>query len=352
MSGITDPNMKTVLFKFGTRSQNANYMGKSGEITIDIQTPTIVIHDGKTQGGKPMPSPNHTHTFTDLYTAGKGISINGAEIGVVFGTDEGTVMRGNQQFSFNGDITGQLTNGIFTLTLRDVNTLDVNPYDQVSVNEKGQVVAGVRLLPDLASATEGQTLFWDAVSKKFKLGNITATGGVTSLDGLSDVVIDPKLAKQVLAYDITSDTFKNLIINASWLSDFDVATPVDWGKLIWNPTAKKFKTVKDQAAALAVVPVELDTLILSQDLSSQWLRFNKPTPQLVIIQNDTTLDIPIGTTFEGVQVGVGSVTFSPAAPVIINRLVGKSLTLLGNGAHFKLVKAAGNTWDLIGDLGV
>ena len=347
---INNPNMKTVLFKFGTREQNANYTGKNGEVTIDVQTPTIIIHNGKTKGGKPMPSPTHSHSFADIYSAGTGIKITGTELSVKIGTIEGTVMAGNQQFQFNGDVSGELNTGVFTLSLREINTLDNKAYDQVFVNTKGQVTEGVRFMPSFAGAKTGQTLLWDEATNSFKMGDIKTTGGVTKLDDLSDVTLDPKLAKQVFAYDITLDTFKNLLLDSKWLTDFEDKVRLDKGKLIWDEAVKKFKVVKDAAAALTIQPIDADTLIITIDQSSQWLRFTKATAQIVVIKNDTEALLPEGTVIEGIQMGEGSVTFTPNAPVIINRLTGKTLTLAGKGAHFKLVKAGSNLWDLVGDL--
>lgn len=40
-----------ILFKRGTKEQNDNYVGKEGEITIDVTGNTIRIHNGVTPGG-------------------------------------------------------------------------------------------------------------------------------------------------------------------------------------------------------------------------------------------------------------------------------------------------------------
>lgn len=41
----------TLLLKRGTTSQTSTFTGLSGEITVDTDKNTIVVHDGSTQGG-------------------------------------------------------------------------------------------------------------------------------------------------------------------------------------------------------------------------------------------------------------------------------------------------------------
>jgi len=43
-------------FRRGTESENDNYTGYDGEITIDTNNSIIRLHDGSTSGGKPITS--------------------------------------------------------------------------------------------------------------------------------------------------------------------------------------------------------------------------------------------------------------------------------------------------------
>lgn len=43
-----------VLRRRGTTEEHKNFIGEEGEITIDTDKKTVVVHDGKTPGGFPL----------------------------------------------------------------------------------------------------------------------------------------------------------------------------------------------------------------------------------------------------------------------------------------------------------
>ena len=113
---------KQVQFRRGTTSQHSTFTGVVGEITVDTDKNTAVIHDGSTAGGHPIVSdqtvaltegsnvtitgtyPNFTIASTDnntTYSAGTGIDLAGTTFSI-----DSTVVTS----SYTGDIdvTGEL----------------------------------------------------------------------------------------------------------------------------------------------------------------------------------------------------------------------------------------------------
>lgn len=85
-----------------------------------------------------------------------------------------------------------------------------------------------------------------------------------------------------------------------------------------------------------------------------WLPFSSPTPQQLIIPNDSTVDFDINTYIEGQQKGVGQLEIVEAAGVTVDSIRnadGKILIELRYGC-FKLKKTAANTWSVAANLEV
>lgn len=60
-----------VQFRRGTTAQHSSFTGAVGEITVDTDKKTAVVHDGSTAGGQPlMPSSGGTFT-SDISLAGQ-----------------------------------------------------------------------------------------------------------------------------------------------------------------------------------------------------------------------------------------------------------------------------------------
>ena len=57
---------KQVQFRRGTTSQHSTFTGAAGEITVDTDKNTAVIHDGSTAGGVPLAKASEV--FTGTYT--------------------------------------------------------------------------------------------------------------------------------------------------------------------------------------------------------------------------------------------------------------------------------------------
>lgn len=62
---------KAIQRRRGTTTQHASFAGLAGEITVDTDKKTLVVHDGATLGGAALAKESHTHaiaTVTNLQT--------------------------------------------------------------------------------------------------------------------------------------------------------------------------------------------------------------------------------------------------------------------------------------------
>lgn len=71
-------------------------------------------------------------------------------------------------------------------------------------------------------------------------------------------------------------------------------------------------------------------------------------PVVLEVPEDTTADLPVGTTVRVVQVGIGTVTLSPEGAVVLNAAIG--LTLLAQYGVAWLSKLGPDLWLAYGDL--
>lgn len=60
------PSSFAVQQRRGTTAQHSTFTGLSGEITIDTDKKTIVVHDGSTAGGIPLAKASDVATGTGL----------------------------------------------------------------------------------------------------------------------------------------------------------------------------------------------------------------------------------------------------------------------------------------------
>jgi len=63
---------KQVRFRRGTTAQHATFTGIAGEVTVDTDKKTVVVHNGTTAGGIPMARADRPRGFTrqEIFTAG------------------------------------------------------------------------------------------------------------------------------------------------------------------------------------------------------------------------------------------------------------------------------------------
>lgn len=66
----------------GTTAQHATFTGAAGELTVDTDKNTVVVHDGSTAGGHPLPTVVQG-TYTPV------LSFSGASTGITYTTQVG-----------------------------------------------------------------------------------------------------------------------------------------------------------------------------------------------------------------------------------------------------------------------
>lgn len=61
---------KVLQLRRGTTTAHGSFTGKIGEVTMDTDKKTLVVHDGSTAGGNPLVNKaefdSHTHTKSDI----------------------------------------------------------------------------------------------------------------------------------------------------------------------------------------------------------------------------------------------------------------------------------------------
>ena len=83
--------------------------------------------------------------------------------------------------------------------------------------------------------------------------------------------------------------------------------------------------------------------------TTKFKQHNNSSAITVTIPDDSTMDVPIGTTLQGEQTGAGSVTITGASGVTVNA-PGGQLTTVQQYSPYTVFKAAANTWRVYGDM--
>ena len=67
-----------VQFRRGTTAQHSTFTGATGEVTVDTDRKTVVVHDGATAGGSPVAALNTANTWGGAQTFNGAVLLNGA----------------------------------------------------------------------------------------------------------------------------------------------------------------------------------------------------------------------------------------------------------------------------------
>ena len=114
--------MPTVVqFRRGNTTQNDNFTGASGELSVDTTVNTVRVHDGATQGGFPLVNTTSSQTLSNKTYTGTSITVTGnvaggnlTTAGVIVAT--GNVTGGNLNTAGRVVATGNVTGGNLTTT--------------------------------------------------------------------------------------------------------------------------------------------------------------------------------------------------------------------------------------------
>ncbi len=147
----------TLTFRRGTTTQNNNFTGAAGEITVDTTTKTLRVHDNSTAGGEGVVGLTAAQTLTNKTLTSP--TING---GTFSGTFTGTISPGQVTTNSivsngsNADISIQPSGtGDVLLSALRVNgtTLDSSDSTKITIAENVDVTGTLAVAGALSSAT-------------------------------------------------------------------------------------------------------------------------------------------------------------------------------------------------------
>ncbi len=147
----------TLTFRRGTTTQNNNFTGAAGEITVDTDTKTLRVHDNSTAGGEGVVGLTAAQTLTNKTLTSP--TING---GTFSGTFTGTISPGQVTTNSivsngsNADISIQPSGtGDVLLSALRVNgtTLDSSDSTKITIAENVDVTGTLAVAGALSSAT-------------------------------------------------------------------------------------------------------------------------------------------------------------------------------------------------------
>jgi len=132
-----------VQFRRGNTSQHSTFTGANGEITIDTDKKTVVVHDGSTAGGFPLSKDTSNVTITNHLTLSGTVNShlipaqsNSFSLGNSTSTWANLYLSGNTIFLGNQTISANVsginfTGGIFVDGTQVANTTNLNLGDNV-----------------------------------------------------------------------------------------------------------------------------------------------------------------------------------------------------------------------------
>jgi hypothetical protein len=159
----------------GTTSAHSSFTGLVGELTVDTDKKTVVVHDGSVAGGYPLSREKygiHTTPFetvtTSATSAATTVTYDAATQSVLYYTNSATA---NWTFNFRGNSTTTLNSILSTgqsMTLVFLNTSGTTAYYPTSIQVDG--------------TTSGVTTKWQG-------GTAPTAGNASSIDAYVVTII-------------------------------------------------------------------------------------------------------------------------------------------------------------------
>ena len=224
---------KLLKLRRGTTSQHSSFTGAEGEVTVDTDKETVVVHDGSTAGGHPLalesanlslidednmatnsatrpPSQQSVKAYVDTADALKANLAAPAFTGTATGV--------NLTLSGNLTVNGTTTTVATTNTTVKDNLLELNSGATSNANDSG-------ILIERGSTGDNAIIAWDESADKFVVGTTTAandaTGDLTIATGTLVATIEgtATTATNVTVADESSDTSCNVLFTTAATGD-------------------------------------------------------------------------------------------------------------------------------------
>ena len=299
-----------VQIRSGTAAQVDAFTGAAGELTYDIDTGQLRVHDGSTVGGLKVPQAGSASTFGAL-TAD---SLDKAAIGTTnANTGNFTSLTATSLSvpSINGPSIGDTLANTGAFTSLSATSLSV---------------------PSINGPSIGDTLANTGV-----FTSLTATSlSVPSINGPS---IGNTLANTGAFTSLSATSFSVPSINGPSIGD-----------TLANTGAFTALTVEGTAIAKQGMPIvtnSANTKTLALTDSGSYIRFSNTTITVLTIPTNATVAFPTGTEVTGTGVA-NTVSIANSAGVTLNSK--ESLVTASAGGAFFLKKVDTNEWDLHGAL--
>ena len=149
----------------GTTANHAAFTGLAGEVTIDTDKKTAVVHDGATAGGFPLKRDNIS--ATDRLLGRDTASAGAIEELTVGGGVEFTGSGGIQRSALTGDVTATAGSGATTIANDAVTYAKMQ---NVSATDMllGRSTAGAGNVEEIACTAAGRALLDDAAEVEIR----------------------------------------------------------------------------------------------------------------------------------------------------------------------------------------
>jgi hypothetical protein len=126
----------SVQFRRGTTAQHGSFTGAVGEITVDTDKDTAVVHDGSTAGGYPLLKEASVGTTVQSYDADLAAIAALSTTGLINRTGAGTAATVTVP---SGDLVG--TSATQTLTNKTLTSPELTSAPYVNGSYRGNIVA-------------------------------------------------------------------------------------------------------------------------------------------------------------------------------------------------------------------
>ena len=152
---------KLVQIRRGTTSNHSIFVGETGEITVDTDKDTVVVHDKATAGGHPLAKEDMTNVsnavgitqlkVNQVPSAGQVLSVDNTN-SLIFSTIDVSAE------SVGGDLTGTVANAQInanTIGITELNLNDGNDGQFLKTNGAGVISFGTVPIPDISAEPVG-----------------------------------------------------------------------------------------------------------------------------------------------------------------------------------------------------
>ena len=187
---------KLVQIRRGTTSNHSIFVGETGEITVDTDKDTVVVHDKATAGGHPLAKEDMTNVsnavgitqlkVNQVPSAGQVLSVDNTN-SLIFSTIDVSAE------SVGGDLTGTVANAQInanTIGITELNLNDGNDGQFLKTNGAGVISFGTVPIPDISAEPVG--------------GDVTGTVGNIQIpdNSITSAMIAPGV---IVAQDIATN---------------------------------------------------------------------------------------------------------------------------------------------------